>query len=138
MCARLTLNGLNSNSIELSECGTQTIILNYEGLDIPLSVAIPETQLDGSELQLTAEVSHSHSNCGDDICDGAVTVAVSGTGSGQYEYEWSDGCQWHPTTPQRAAAAVCRPTLVALSAAAAIRPTALARGTAICVVAITR
>ncbi len=90
-----TLNGLNSNSIELSECGTQTIILNYEGLDIPLSVAIPETQLDGSELQLTADITHSHSNCGDDICDGAVTVEVLG-GSGQYEYEWSDGCQSSP------------------------------------------
>ncbi|MBK8473669.1 MAG: hypothetical protein IPL33_16790 [Sphingobacteriales bacterium] len=93
LCHSAPRTGLAAGIYEVSISNTTTGCATYREYHVPLSDS-PLEALSASNL--SADITHSHSNCGDDICDGAVTVAVSGTGSGQYEYEWSDGCQSSP------------------------------------------
>jgi hypothetical protein len=94
-----TVNGSNTDIISLEQGGNQTIVINYGGLDIPISVFVPQTQLQNNSLQLSANIIHANSACGDDACNGEVSIGVSGSGSGSYTYAWSDYCVFQPHDP---------------------------------------
>lgn len=68
LCHSATRTGLAAGIYEVSISNTTTGCATYREYHVPLSDS-PLEALSASNL--SADITHSHSNCGDDICDGS-------------------------------------------------------------------
>ena len=80
----------STTSANLSELCTGTYYLTVTDGNGCVAVSYEEVLDNPTEILAASIVSEEDSNCEDDICDGSITVTVTG-GEPLYSYEWTEG-----------------------------------------------